>query len=171
MCTVRNTHAGQIEAVQQYTDLFQSEVYVRKFLKETYVLSSPSSSTVRGLISIITRFLQINPNNRMRAEDCLAHPFFVTKSTGREKENDCFKDPKYELPLVVEDALEKSLIEAGGNSDTFTVCINPILLLYIYGVYLGLVNIEPICYIFRFDRKISIRFRSIRFFFSIGYTG
>lgn len=118
MCTVRNSRAGQIEAAQEYRNLFQSEVYIKKFLSETYTECYLSKNTIKDFVNIVGSFLQFNPKTRLNAKDAISHPFLVTQDTGKVME--ILDTAKQKVSTVEQDG---SLMQAVGPSKEVMVSL------------------------------------------------
>ncbi|GFT07603.1 cyclin-dependent kinase D-2, partial [Nephila pilipes] len=76
LCTVKNQKAGQIEAVVQYTGLFQCQSYIHNFFTQTYPNSKITEARIEEVMSLIDKFLQINPESRIATEEALQDDFF-----------------------------------------------------------------------------------------------
>ncbi|GFY77253.1 hypothetical protein TNIN_246391 [Trichonephila inaurata madagascariensis] len=78
LCTVKNQKAGHIDAVVQYTGLFQCQTYIHNFFTQTYPNSEITEARIEEVMSLMAKFLQIEPELRIAAKDALHHDFFRT---------------------------------------------------------------------------------------------
>ncbi|GIY90881.1 hypothetical protein CDAR_491021 [Caerostris darwini] len=75
VCTVKNQKAGHLDAVLQYTGLFQCQTYVGNFFAQTYPNNPASDANIADMMSLMNKFLQLDPESRMPAEEGLQHRF------------------------------------------------------------------------------------------------
>lgn len=127
ICTVKNSNAGRIEAVQQYTGLFQSEAFVTQFISETYTSCYLPNASIKEFISIVHSFLRINPKNRSTASDGLKHPFLIKDLNIGVKRKYLSQAPKEETTPTTQERVKEDVLKTAGDSEVCWVlqfCIN-----------------------------------------------